>query len=385
MSEVISLAELCKRQGGEYFELCYATNHPGMLSETFENPQLVRVNGMLVYCGLARDVHIFGMTYVHSKDPDAFVFGAQSIQSNAERAGFHVSAQQQIEPRGDLFSHYVPDECIFVGGTWPDSGEHINFGHLIIEFLVRLAIFDMAGVLKRDLPVVIYDHLPRRWLGFFELAGIPLTRLVQVSSAKPPAFRKVWISSCPNTRDTLLFHRVWPAGLHWLRAKVLSNAGLSPNAPKRVYIGRGGAKWRRVQNEPAVVECLARYGFQSVDMAGITAAEQVQVVRGAEIIVYATGAGGVMTLFAPEHCIIIHLAPRGVGEGIWGAPASAMVMRQVMERVDCDAVESEQQRETLSGVNELADFKVDLDVLVAKVEKAEWWIGERQIRDAMAI
>ena len=387
MSEDISLAELCKRQGGEYIDLCYATNHPGMVNETFESAQLVRVDGMLVYCGVARDVHIFGSTYIYSKDPSAVVFRGQTQQSLPERGRLKENFAQHIQTRSDLFSAYMPDECIFIGGTWTTTTDEApNFGHLIYEFLVRLAIFDIAGVLRRDMPGVVYDNMPLRWLGFFELAGIPIARLIKVSVKTPPAYRKVWIASCPNTRDSLLNPRLWPAGLHWLRSRFLANAGHSKApSPKRIYLGRGAAKWHRVQNESAVIDCLARYGFQSLEMSDMSAAEQVQAVRGAEIIIYATGATGVMTLFAPEHCIVIHAAPRGVGEGIWAAPASALVLRQAIDRIDCEAVESEQRRNTMAGVNELADFKIDLEVLAARVEKAEAWIRDRQIRDALAI
>lgn len=92
-----------------------------------------------------------------------------------------------------------------------------------------------------------------------------------------------------------------------------------------------------------------------------------------------------MTQLAPEHCIVIHLAPQNIGEGLWGALGSAMVLRQVIERIDCQAVKSVQERNTTHGFNEIADFEVNLETLAAKVEKAQWWIDKRQTRSAVAL
>lgn len=384
MYEIIALKDLCARQGGEYQQLCFANNHPGMVRESFEATELVRVESSLVYCGLAQDVHIFGHTFLHAKD-GASIYHGQSFQNGLEISGFREYSALQIQARTDLFQQYIEDECIFIGGAWPsEPREAPNFGHFIFEYLMRLAVFDLAGVLKRDLPVVIYDNLPRRWLGFFALAGVAESRLVQIPIDRPPAFKKVWVSSCPNSRDSHGSHRMWPAAIHWLRARLLSNAGTS-TPPKRVYLGRKNARWRRVQNEGAVVALLDRYAFQSVEMSEMTAAEQVQVIRNAEIIVVACGATSVMTQLAPEHCIVIHLAPQNIGEGLWGALGSAMVLRQVIERIDCQAVKSVQERNTTHGFNEIADFEVNLETLAAKVEKAQWWIDKRQTRSAVAL
>ena len=102
-----------------------------------------------------------------------------------------------------MFKTYIEEECIFLGGMHIEKtpeGDLVppspNFGHFIFEYLNRFAIFDLHG-LTHKLPVVIYENLPERWIGFLELLGISRDRLIRIPEIETPAFRKVWVSSAP--------------------------------------------------------------------------------------------------------------------------------------------------------------------------------------------
>ena len=91
----------------------------------------------------------------------------------------------------------------------------VNFGHFLFEYLNRIAIFDVCG-LANKFPVVVYDNLPDKWLGFLEMMGIPRERIIRVPVDRPPAYRKVWVSSACHYRSTGGFYHMWGAGLHWM-------------------------------------------------------------------------------------------------------------------------------------------------------------------------
>lgn len=381
-----TLASVCAKQGTPYHEACYDRSNVMVAHHAVEKIYPWQIGLPRVYCGLVQNAHIFGHTFVHIKD-GGYIFHCQSF-SNTLGSSFDEYCRSQIDTRDELFTEYFEPECIFLGGSWfdPDPNHGVpNFGHFIFEFLSRLAIFDLYS-LSPTLPVVVYDNVPDRWLGFLELAGIDANRIVRVSAERPPAFRRVWVSSACHYRDQRNMLRYWDAGLHWMRTKILKSIG-GPNLStrRRVYLGRRDAKWRKVANEPEVIKLLSEYGFESISMADLTASEQVKAVSGAEIIVTAAGASGIMSLFAPEYCTIFFMAPHGVAVGVWGGLGPAVCLKQIFERIDCQAVSSEHSRMNNANINEVADFTVDLNILREKIHAAIQNLEMTQERDAIAL
>lgn len=388
-----TIKEISQRQGTAFHEACYDEGHSKILRKTFDSTEIWDLPAPYVCCGNVKDVVIFGGTYLYSSD-DAYVFHCQSFQNELNQR-FAGLVQTFIDGRRDrLYANIVEQECIFLGGTWSEPTEtglsHLtvgaNFGHFIFEYLNRLVIFEMFGI-GRDLPVVVYENLPKPWLGFLELAGIARERIITVPIAEPPAYRNAWVSSSCHYRDLKGRWRYWAAGQHWLRFRVLSSIGGPRLAERRrLFLGRGDARWRRIVNEAEVIALLRLYGFESVDMAALTAREQVEIVSGAEFMICALGAGTIMSSFAPEHCINILLAPRDVGLGLWGGLGSAMALRQVHERIDCDHVEAPGQfRDNGFGFNEVSDYRVDLDVLRRKVEDMVRLVASGQRRNPLLL
>ena len=74
-----------------------------------------------------------------------------------------------------------------------------------------------------------------------------------------------------------------------------------------------------------------------------------------------------------------------IGTGIWGGAGAAAVLRQPYERLECEAVESDASRLNLGGLNELADFRVDIVALQKMVEDGLRVIESTQRRDAIQI
>ena len=60
---------------------------------------------------------------------------------------------------------------------------------------------------------------------------------------------------------------------------------------RRLYVTREGYVWRRVVNEPAVVDALRPFGFETVSPESLSFAQQVQIFAEAQVVVSAHGAG----------------------------------------------------------------------------------------------
>jgi tetratricopeptide (TPR) repeat protein/capsular polysaccharide biosynthesis protein len=120
----------------------------------------------------------------------------------------------------------------------------------------------------------------------------------------------------------------WPSGwaIDFLRREFLpgiggrssSRASLT-NFPKRIYISRSKARYRRVLNEADVVEVLAKFGFVSVLPELMSLEEQIACFAGAEAIVAAHGSGLTNTVFCRPGTKVIELvSPHYVSHYYWG-------------------------------------------------------------------
>jgi hypothetical protein len=83
-----------------------------------------------------------------------------------------------------------------------------------------------------------------------------------------------------------------PAGLARLDdlASFIDRTPLAP-APARVYVSRNDARLRRVSNEAALRGTLKTYGFEPVELARLSIAQQVRLFRNAEAVAGPHGAG----------------------------------------------------------------------------------------------
>jgi hypothetical protein len=136
---------------------------------------------------------------------------------------------------------------------------------------------------------------------------------------------------------------------------------------RRLYLGRDGARWRKIINEADVRVVLSEFGFEFPAMTQLSVREQVELISGAEMVISAAGAGSVILYFAPSTCIHIVLAPKGVARGPWGGLGIAISTGQVYHRLECEVVADSGSfnAEGITGrrARELSDFVVDLAVL----------------------
>lgn len=99
-----------------------------------------------------------------------------------------------------------------------------------------------------------------------------------------------------------------------LRAAILERTGATQAAPVRLYLTRSSVKRRTVANEAATVSALEEYGFEVVDTAGMTFAEQVRLFARCEALVSPHGAGLANMLFMSPGSPVLELASQTATE-----------------------------------------------------------------------
>ncbi|MEG4107039.1 tetratricopeptide repeat protein [Microcoleus sp. S13_C5] len=113
----------------------------------------------------------------------------------------------------------------------------------------------------------------------------------------------------------------WPSGwaMDFLRREFLKEIISSSSYPKRIYISRRKARYRRVLNEEDVVEVLEKFGFVSILPESMSLAEQIAHFYHAEVIVAAHGSGLTNTIFSRQGTKVIELvSPHYISHYYWG-------------------------------------------------------------------
>jgi tetratricopeptide (TPR) repeat protein/capsular polysaccharide biosynthesis protein len=113
----------------------------------------------------------------------------------------------------------------------------------------------------------------------------------------------------------------WPSGwaIDFLRREFLKGIIPGSSYPKRIYISRSKARYRRVLNEEDVVEVLAQSGFVSILPESMSLAEQIAHFYHAEVIVAAHGSGLTNTIFCKSGTKVIELvSPHYISHYYWG-------------------------------------------------------------------
>jgi capsular polysaccharide biosynthesis protein len=187
----------------------------------------------------------------------------------------------------------IPAASVFMA-----TGGEFNYGHYLLDCLASLLAIEEQGLLAALPPVA--PPLKRWQADLLALAfpGLkvrtvraPLVRLGEAAFASP-------MDHFLHRPNRLLID---------LRDRVLAAA--PPASARRVYISRRAYPMRVMVNEPALEAALEARGFTVVRAEALTPSEQVALVRGAEVVVGATGAGLANALFAPEGAKVFEILP----------------------------------------------------------------------------
>uniref|UniRef100_UPI003BAB08B1 glycosyltransferase family 61 protein n=1 Tax=Stappia sp. TaxID=1870903 RepID=UPI003BAB08B1 len=194
-------------------------------------------------------------------------------------------------------------DAVVLGAYYSDCR---NYFHFWADAMCDAWFLGQCGV---DLASVRHFLMPWNGAGWQEeivrLCGIPRERIVPLSSADgfevERAHVPVRIKGGNRSHDWIV------RALHEIsgwRQPVRTLPG------RRLYITRGGALRRPFLNEAEVLEALAPYGFEVVDCATLSVADQRTLFAQAEMVVAPHGAGLTNIVWAAPGTVLLEFMPR---------------------------------------------------------------------------
>lgn len=196
-----------------------------------------------------------------------------------------------------------------------------NYAHWLTEILPKLALANTREDL-RDTPVILDKYLPKNILESVDLIGGKERRKFFLSKWQEAKIEDLYCLSQPgyepyiphginNRAISRIANSFSKPALHALRENAWRATEVQPRRRKRILLGRskGSANLRGLENADQVIALAEGEGFQAVDPAELSFAEQVQLCSQAEIIIAPIGAALANMIFAHENCKILILSP----------------------------------------------------------------------------
>lgn len=140
-------------------------------------------------------------------------------------------------------------------------------------------------------------------------AAYPDVRLVEMAQdEKLTGGTILWLMRIAATHEWLPVDRV---GADRWRDILLAHypAGLAAPAAKRLFVGRGGSKLRRLVNESDIAAMLAAEGFQTFAPDANDQRDQIEAFREADVIVAVHGAALTNLLFCRPGTQVVEIFP----------------------------------------------------------------------------
>ncbi|MCJ2016190.1 glycosyltransferase family 61 protein [Methylobacterium sp. E-065] len=248
---------------------------------------------------------------------DASIFGFAQVIA---RSTFVV-----YEPEADPRLRYTSRQCEFVINCFgaagdrvlarfPPSADHAidagilligrcgaNYFHFLIEYATKGYIIDKLSI-PIEVPLILSADLFPQELEALRVL-FPGRGHVVREHGKRLDVRKLYIPSVmtyiPDTPDIAFWEvaAVNHASLSWLRTRVLSQAPAPASALQRkIYLGRSAG--RNITNAAEVEAVFRRHGFEVLNPAQLSFAQQVEAFRSAHYIAGPIGAAFSNLIFA---------------------------------------------------------------------------------------
>jgi hypothetical protein len=101
-----------------------------------------------------------------------------------------------------------------------------------------------------------------------------------------------------------------------LKETFLIQSKKSNNFPKRIYISRNNASYRKLLNEKELLKVLENLDFKVLCTEGMTIREQAQIFNNAETVIALHGAALANIVFCKEETRVVELRGRSYNEGL---------------------------------------------------------------------
>ena len=232
--------------------------------------------------------------------PGGVVYAATVGESLSWRPDLAALPGVRREGEARVFTPPADAPRLAAATVFMAKGGEFNYGHFLLDCLPALLAVDSLG-LTADLPPIAPPLKPwNRELLALAFPGLTVRELgAPVVRLGEAAF---------STAMDHYLHRP-NALLTRLRERILERSPASGAGPRRVYISRRAYPMRVMVDEPALEAALVARGFVIARTERLSVAEQIALVRDAEIVVGPTGAGLANALFAPPGARIVEIQP----------------------------------------------------------------------------
>lgn len=186
-----------------------------------------------------------------------------------------------------------------------------NYWHWIIDVLPRLAGLERYAAETGVRPRLLLPPRLRTWQ-LESLRAVAPDVPTRAWGRRRIRIRRFVIPSFRRQYDGRSYHRPVSAdACRWLRDRVLARLGPWParSTPRRIYVSRGDAAFRRVVNEDDVVLALEDAGYEACVPGRLTFDEQVRLFSAAEAVVAPHGAGLANLVFADAPTVLELFGP----------------------------------------------------------------------------
>ena len=199
----------------------------------------------------------------------------------------------------------IPPLKIIEGRVAVLSGLSGNvYFHWLVDILPRIKILPENGI---DLDSIDWFLINSTQQPFqqetLEKIGIPRHKIIETDQVSYLQASSLIVPSYPASVGWVVPHTI-----NFLRSLFLTD--ISPpikTYPPRIYISRNQARYRRLLNEPEILDYLSQWGFVSVELETLTVQEQANLFSQAEVIIAPHGAGLTNLVFCQPHTVVIEL------------------------------------------------------------------------------
>ncbi|NEN93107.1 MAG: DUF563 domain-containing protein [Okeania sp. SIO3H1] len=186
--------------------------------------------------------------------------------------------------------------------------------HWVVDLLPRIEILRQGINLEEIDWFLVNDYQQPFQQETLKILGIPEEKIL--ASDRHPYIQAEELV-VPSYSSYLGWLQPW--GVKFLREVFLKERIIEKSQlPERIYISRGNARYRRVMNEPEVVEILSKFGFTCITPESMSLESQIATFAHAKIIVAPHGSGLTNIVFCnPETKIIELFSPNYLRYYYW--------------------------------------------------------------------
>lgn len=230
-------------------------------------------------------------TYLLDRDGELVAEAIEDSTHVHARAARDREALKALERRG------TDGESVALLG-----GQRDGYWHWWIDVLSRAWLLERHGAGTARLPLALPQALAtskEESLRLLDLTG----RLAPLEPGLHEFERVAFCSPGCGSRSRLPSPRLADYA-RWLRGRL---GGGERRGERRLFTSRADASWRRIVNEDEVMSLLAEHGFERIECARLTIAEQVAAFGEASVVVGPHGAALTNLLFTPPGATVVEL------------------------------------------------------------------------------